>query len=422
MECRCRPKTCSVPDQKSPLSEGVTRLSVSSLTQDRIVNVDALRGFALLGILLVNIMAFSSAFYGAEIPDPVFSSPVDQGARFLIACLFETKFYLLFSFLFGYSFTLQMQSAEKAGKSFLPRLLRRQAGLWIIGIVHAVLLFHGDILTTYAVLGVVLLMLRNQDEARILKLAKWLVIGTALLWIIMALLAASEPPSGNPDAIRANADAVALAYRSSPATVIGQHIEELSTIWMVIGLIQAPCALAMFLLGLAAGKRQVFLRFDDYKWLFRRLLAGGIAIGLPGAIFYGWCSVYLIGSIWDMAGLAVGILTAPFLTGAYIAGAMFLFQSVNGKSLSGLLAPAGRMALSNYLLQSAICATLFYAYGFGLIGMTAPMTGIFIALGIFGVQLILSTWWMSRFQYGPLEWLLRFVTIAARPRWRKQHP
>lgn len=118
--------------------------------------VDALRGFALLGILVVNIASFASTYYGLGIPDPMALSLADRGASFVRAFVFETKFYLLFSFLFGYSFTLQMRSAERGGKAFVPRMVRRHVGLWVIGVVHAVLLYYGDILTTYAVLGAVL--------------------------------------------------------------------------------------------------------------------------------------------------------------------------------------------------------------------------------------------------------------------------
>ncbi|MEG1053463.1 MAG: DUF418 domain-containing protein, partial [Janthinobacterium sp.] len=118
----------------------------------RIADVDALRGCALFGILVVNIGAFATPWFGLGLTDPAFHGGVDRATHFLVALLFETKFYLLFSFLFGYSFTLQMQAAARADAPFVPRMLRRQAGLWLIGALHAVFLFHGDILTTYAVL------------------------------------------------------------------------------------------------------------------------------------------------------------------------------------------------------------------------------------------------------------------------------
>lgn len=114
----------------------------SPLPAQRQSLVDALRGFALLGILVVNLVAFASPYYGLGIPDPNAQSYADQAAALLIAGLFETKFYLLFSFLFGYSFTLQMESAQRAGASFVPRILRRLLGLWVIGLLHALFLYH----------------------------------------------------------------------------------------------------------------------------------------------------------------------------------------------------------------------------------------------------------------------------------------
>lgn len=387
-------------------------------THRRITHVDALRGFALFGILVVNISAFASAYYGLGVVDPAFAGPLDQAVRFLIALLFETKFYLLFSFLFGYSFTLQMQSAERAGEAFVPRLLRRQAGLWVIGLAHAVLLFHGDILTTYAMLGIVLLWLRNITEARALRLAFWLVAGTALCWAALGvLLLVLRNPALDPALALAEGKATMAAYRGTPASVISQHLKDLGEVWVVIGLMQGPCALAMFLVGLAAGKRELFLRLDQYRPLARRLLVAGLVFGLPGAAFYGWSAVYRAGTLWELPGLALGLLTAPLLTGAYVALAMAAFRK--SSRLRAMLAPAGRMALSNYLFQSLVCAVIFYAYGLGAMGQVSPLGGFLLAVAIFATQLLLSRWWMGCFSYGPLEWLLRAVTIAAWPRMRK---
>ena len=118
----------------------------------RLAQVDALRGFALFGILVVNIGVFASPFYANGITDPTFSGAWDVAVRWLVAWLFETKFYLLFSFLFGYSFTLQMSAAERGGAAFGPRFLRRLVGLALLGLAHAVLFYQGDILLTYCLL------------------------------------------------------------------------------------------------------------------------------------------------------------------------------------------------------------------------------------------------------------------------------
>ncbi|MCI3182201.1 DUF418 domain-containing protein [Caulobacter sp. CCUG 60055] len=390
---------------------------MNATQNDRLAVVDALRGFALLGILMVNIGAFSSTFYGLEIPDPKFVAPFDRAVQFAISALFETKFYLLFSFLFGYSFTLQMSSSERTGRPFAPQILRRLATLWVIGLIHAALLYHGDILTTYALLGLVLLAARRTDDRLLLSAAGLLVLVTALCWASLATLQGLKPEPLNPAAILAEAQAEAEIFRGSPAAVVAQHLRELSSVWGIVAFIQAPCALAMFLLGLVAGRRKALARVDEHLPKLRLLLAAGLAVGLPGALFYAWTSVFAPGA--TLAGLAVGVLTAPALTGAYLAGAVLLFTSQAGARLRDALAPAGRMALSNYLSQSFVCAMIFYGYGLGWIGRTSPSQTTLIALALFAIQLFVSRWWMDRFAYGPLEWLLRAATTAAWPPWRK---
>ena len=387
----------------------------------RIADVDALRGCALFGILAVNIGAFATPWFGLGLTDPAFHGGVDRATHFLVALLFETKFYLLFSFLFGYSFTLQMQAAARAGAPFAPRMLRRQAGLWLIGALHAVILFHGDILTTYAVLGIVLLALHRCGERTALALAAILLTVCVAFWAWMAWLQGLQPPGGAEHvvAMARQAAAALAAYQGTPATIVAQHLRELREIWIVLLLVQAPCALAMFLCGLAAGKREMLLHASDYLPLRRRLLWAGALAGLPGAALYAWTSVYGQSQAWQVAGLATGLATAPLLAGAYLALALALFERLRDGMLFALLADTGRMALSNYLLQSAICALLFLAYGARLMGGVSPPGALALAVAIFCLQLPLSRWWLRHHAYGPVEWLLRALTIAAWPRWRR---
>jgi uncharacterized protein len=382
----------------------------------RIHEVDALRGFALFGILVVNLTAFASAYYGSGVADPAFASEFDRAILWLVAWLFETKFYLLFSFLFGYSVALQLGAAERAGKAFLPRMLRRQAGLWLIGLGHAVLLFYGDILTTYAVLGVVLLALRNQSDDRLAAIAFWLIALTAAAWAGVALLVALTGETGDKLAAVQEALAAEAAYRRSAAAVIAENLRHLGTTWVALGLMQAPCALAMFCLGLVASRHQLLARFGQHRALGQRLIVLALFVGLPAAGLYASAAVFQTGTAYEIAGLALGLLTAPLLTGGYVAVLLRLFATSAGQRLCRLLAPAGRMALSNYLLQSTVAAFIFYAYGLGLIGRLAPGTVLLIAAGIFAGQLGLSALWLKRFAYGPLEWVLRALTIASWPR------
>ena len=382
--------------------------------------VDALRGFALLGILVVNIASFSSTYYGVGIPDPMAQSVLERAALLVRTLVFETKFYLLFSFLFGYSFTLQMQSAERGGKAFAPRMGRRLVGLWVLGLVHAVVLYHGDILTTYAVLGAVLLMLRRRSDLFMARAAVFLVLATSLLWAGIGYLLVKAGVSNDTRTAYADAVAALAAYRGTPFTVIVQHLRELSQIWWITGLVQAPTALAMFFAGFIAGRRELFANADAYRPLFKRLLRWGLVIGLPGAALYAFPSIRLDNPVRELYGLAATLLTAPFLTAAYAAGLVLLMLSPRGRVLEAMLAPAGRMALTNYLMQSLVCAWLFLAYGLRWIGTVGPTAATGIAFAIFAAQLVLSRWWLGRFVYGPVEWVLRAFTNLELPPMRRK--
>jgi uncharacterized protein len=388
--------------------------------EERQQMVDALRGFALLGILVVNIASFASTYYGLGVPDPLAVSLAERCASFVRAFLFETKFYLLFSFLFGYSFTLQMRAAERGGKPFVPRMARRLVGLWVIGVLHAVLLYYGDILTTYAVLGAVLLLLRRRADVFMACAAVALVLLVSLAWAGVGHMYSQVDMQMATQAAYAEAAAAQAAYRATPALVVLQHLRDLSQVWWVTALVQAPEALAMFFAGFIAGRRGLLAHPQAHRKLLRRVVGWGLAIGLPGALAYALPALRLNDAVRELSGLAVTLLTAPFLAAAYAAGMLLVFQAGPGRVLAQWLAPAGRMALSNYLLQSLVCAWIFLAYGLRWVGTVGPLASFAIALAIFAGNLALSRWWMHRFTYGPAEWLLRAFTNLELPPLRRR--
>ena len=381
----------------------------------RIADVDALRGFALLGILQVNIMAFASVFYGLPTGEPEQSFGFNDLVHLFISTIFEMKFYLLFSFLFGYSVTLQMQSAVRAGEPFIPRFLRRQAGLWVIGLLHAVLLFHGDILSTYAILGVVLLLWRNSADRTLIKSAVWLFSITAILWASLGVLQWMVGEMQDPAQDLLNAQYAYTAYTGGFGSVIMQHLNELKLMWLILLLIQAPCALAMFLLGFLAGKHQFLAQPDQYRPYLEPAVKAGLFIGLPASLITALTALLSTGTYWEIFGLALSLVTAPFLTFGIIALMLKFFGTERGLFWRDALAPAGRMALSNYLLQSLICGFIFYGYGLALIDQTTAIGNVLIGVLIFAFQLCFSHWWMKHYYYGPLEWLLRALTIGRWP-------
>ncbi|MGA5163941.1 DUF418 domain-containing protein [Streptomyces pseudogriseolus] len=381
-------------------------------TPTRLLDVDALRGFALFGILVVNLAYFASGYPFHLVADPAHGSWLDDSVEFGVRLLFEMKFYLLFSFLFGYSFTLQLAAAGRAGANFTARFVRRLGGLFVLGGLHAVLLFQGDILTTYALLGLVLLAV-HRIQPRTAVIAAGAIVGVVAVGAAVAALAGVELVTDQEAALaagRASTDALAGGLGS----VIGEHLRSLPTMAGSLA-VQGPLALAAFLVGLAAGRRKLLADgVGRHTGALRRLELVGYPIGLAGALVFA-----IGGGTTNLAGLAVSILTAPLLVSAYVATLLRVFATPRGGRLARALAPAGRMALSSYLGQSLLGVLIFTGVGLGLTGDTPPAVVPVVAVGIFAVQLELSRRWLARYRYGPAEWVLRAVTNAERPRMRR---
>jgi len=385
---------------------------------DRLRNVDALRGFALFGILAVNIWAFADPYYASPESNPAFDSGLDHVVRFTVSLLFETKFYLLFSFLFGYSFTLQMAAAERAGTAFLPRMLRRQSGLLAIGLVHGAVLYYGEILSTYAILGLILLACRHISPRRAVQIGVGLVAAVGVVWMLLGLLTLAE---GGGEGVAASDAAVKLtAFGGDAAATLGFHSGHLPETISALVALQAPSAMAMFFFGFAAGRVQAFADPDRFRPLMRRILVFGLPVGLIGALAYALAAAYAPGGGVETFAFGLGQLTAPMLTASYVVAGVMLFRTAPGRRIESALAPMGTIALTNYLLQSLVLGVLFTGYGFGLIDRMPPLAVLTAVPAIFATQLVLSRWWLRGHRYGPAEWALRAITIAGIPPWRRR--
>ncbi|MCR1781448.1 DUF418 domain-containing protein [Nocardioides carbamazepini] len=386
----------------------------------RLAHVDGLRGFALLGILVVNITYLASAYHGTGLEDPGTDDPLGHGVRWLVATLFEAKFFLLFSFLFGYSFTLQIDSATRSGARFGPRFLRRLAGLFALGALHAVLLFPGDILTLYALLGLVLLAVRDLAPRAAVRTAVVVLVVTALAYGALALAVHQAGGGGTiPAGTAEHAAAATEALRGDPGSVIGVHLDQLPDVAFLLLFFQAPSAFAAFLVGLAVGRRRALADPGALLPLLRRLQVAGFTVGLAGGLVYAHASLRHPESAYQVLALGIDVLTAPLLAAAYGATMLRLFDTRRGQQALAAFAPAGRMSLTNYLGQSLVCALLFTGYGAGLVGRVHPAGVAAIAIILFVVQLAVSRWWLRGHAYGPLEWLLRAWTVLGVPPWRR---
>jgi uncharacterized protein len=371
-----------------------------------------LRGFSLLGILVVNIAFLASGYRMAGLAEPAFDTSLDWGVRWLVTLFLENKFYLLFSFLFGYSFTLQLDSAERQGRAFVPMFLRRLAGLFLLGLAHAVLLFPGDILTTYAAVGLALLVLRRIRPRTAVLLAVALTVLLALGFVLLALLAMAGL-----DTTGTVTDGAAEAAKSDTALggvfwqIVGEHLRKLSLIIVARVLFQGPAVLAACLIGMAVGKLGVLRDLSAHTATLRRLQWTGYTVGLAGALFYTLSAWN--GTVHKFWGEAVDLVTAPLLAAAYAATFLRVLPYV--PRIARALAAPGRMALSNYLAQSLICALIFTGYGMALVDRVSPPLEMVLAAGIFVAQVLYSHRWLKSHRYGPVEWLLRFLTYWRRP-------
>lgn len=377
----------------------------------RVHDVDALRGFALLGIFIVNITFMSSAYPGNLVDDPAFAAPLDDVARFTVAALFSMKFYLLFSFLFGYSFVLQMESAERVGTAFAPRMLRRALGLFVLGAAHIVLLYGGDVLTTYAVVCVVLLAMHHVRDRTALRTAGVIYAVVVLSLLISALFLDSSAFMPTRTEALASAAAQTQAMLGSPADIIGHHVSGLGLLVLQAVSLQGPTALAMFLLGMVAARRRLFTDLGGQAPLLRRIQWIGFPVGLAGGIAY--AALGADGNTWATT---ISVVTAPLLTAAYVATLLRVMHSPHTSWVRSALSPVGRVALTNYLAQSAAGVLLFTGVGLGLAGQVSPPALIVLAVVVFAGQTAVSAWWLKNHRYGPAEYALRWFTTWSRPR------
>jgi uncharacterized protein len=376
----------------------------------RVLDVDAVRGFALLGIFAVNVTFMASGFPGNLVTDPQFGSALDHVVRALSSVFVDMKFYVLFSFLFGYSFTLQMAAAGRAGASFRARMLRRIGGLFAIGALHTVFLYGGDVLMTYAVACLALLWMRKVKDRTAL------VVAAGLYAVVLAGLVAgaflidrSAFLPGEAEA-RANGEAATQALLGGWSANIGEHLGGLPLLILQAVTLQGPTALALFLLGMVAGRRRWLARVGGGEPALRRVQRIGFPVGLLGAVVY-----TAAGGNGNSLGVAASVLTAPLLTAAYVATLLRIMHSPRAAFVRSALAPAGRMSLSNYIGQSAIGLIAFSGIGFGLAGALSPVELFGFVAVTFAGQLAVSALWLRRFRYGPLEWALRWLTNGQRP-------
>lgn len=392
---------------------------IDSDNQNRLRVLDVLRGFALAGILIINAMSILAV--NGSTPAFTVDIPVaDRTLQDLILFFIESKFFTLFSLLFGIGFAIQIQSAERQGNAFLPRISRRMFGLLLFGLLHIVLLWDGDILVIYAITGTLLILFRKTTYTRIRRwvISLLAVPGVLVLAILIYTLIARLSASGAETFAKSDAS-LAKEFANTDATqkllqngFIEGITERFHTYLELSPLLfsRIPTVLAMFLIGLYLGRSNFIRQLPEKLEILKKVRYWGLTIGfslmfliVAGTKFLPAVSA-LIAIIEDQ------YLAGPILCLGYASALTLAFLKNPNRKIYEYFSKVGRMALTNYLTQSLVLT--FLAYGWGL-GLALKLNG-FQVLGIsfllYVAQVILSGLWLSKFKYGPFEWIWRCIT------------
>jgi uncharacterized protein len=397
----------------------------------RLEHVDLVRGYALLGVLLVNInywfrapqqLAAQHAWPGA----------LDRVAEVVLRVGFATKSLTLFSMLFAVGLSMQRESILAKGMNWGAYVSRRLAALAVIGVLHLLFVWHGDILTQYVVTALLILPFLKRKP----KTLSWWVgalFGLMATGVVVAslVMVSKRPTAGAPSFNATQASwARELIYGYAQTSWLAVTRTRLWD-WGQSMRMAMPNALILlffnFLLGLWIWSRGVLQDPAAHRKTIGRVAAWGIGLGIVASLPVAFVST-LQAFQRDHRALAKAIIVARVLCqffGAMVlavgigAALVWLWQNRKWRELLRPLTAVGRMGLTNYILQSVICSFVFYGWGLGLYNRVGPALGALMGLGIFAVQVAFSGWWLKRFHFGPLEWAWRSISYGRAARFRR---
>lgn len=402
------------------------------LPDERINVLDALRGFAIFGIFIINIRVFTGYSYMLdEAKSGLLLSGWNSAFDWLHTVFFGGKFYTLFSLLFGIGFAIQFIRASSTDRSFKLHFSRRLFFLLLIGIVHLWGIWFSDILVIYALCGYLLLFFKEFSNRALLWTAflilllpglhawylnfagggytNWLYQQLSEAWASVGLPQASEEY----DTFQMR-DVVEIVQSESWATVFSfNYVGPLLRVYMVALDGRLFKVLAVFVIGLWTGRKLMLHKLHEQTSFLKKIVLVGFAVGLPLNFLYGMDNPT---KFTDSSFILVKDAMAPFgyvsLTAAYVASFMLLYLTRLRSLMTSLFNAVGKTALSNYILQSIIGILLFYEVGLGLGEKLGAAHLTLAAVLIFSFQIVMSKMWLNWYRYGPLEWFWRVLTYG----------
>lgn len=372
----------------------------------RVSTIDGMRGFSLFGILLANMLIFQYGLFGKDAIEFFSLSSTDLGAYNAIKVLVEGSFMPIFTFLFGYSMVKMKESLERKGVKVKRYFVRRFLLLWFLGFLHSHFLWEGDILAFYGMMGFFLLLFLNRKK-------KTLMIWGVLLLVITSLMGYGGPIE---ETVKEKEQATHYyettlkVYGSGTYTEIMNHrLNELPPlgvpeeffvfIFLLLPFISAP----LFLFGMYAAKANWFANPLSERSMYLK----GILLFLPIGILLKMFPYIAPEHNWAGVGAAIG---QSLLSLGYIFLFAYSYTKVPKWRVLNVFEQVGKLSLTNYLMQTVICTTIFYGYGFGQFGKLGMLNSIILALGIYAFQAAASYYYLQKFKRGPIETLLRIWT------------
>lgn len=380
--------------------------TVPTTPSERLEALDILRGIALFGVMAINLIAaFRISLFQRYAPDYLPDSTLDSVLTTLLWIFIETKALAIFTILFGVGLAIQVERLG-APDNARPLLIRRLLILLIIGLVHMLLIWPGDILTWYAIAGLIALSLLFGSRERLVNGA--LIFGA----IYVALLLIWPLPEMNADMIRAyNADALRAHRSGSFIQVLLVHwrtVPEVAT-WNIHAL---PETVALFLLGAWIWRSDIVQHADANRRLLKTVAWLGCLAGF---------TLMVAGVTADYAsGRASALLTLSTIALAlgYSAIVVLITSGPRGQKWLAWAAPLGRMAFTNYLAQSVIFALIFFGYGLRMYNRLSVAATLAVGIAVYTLQAVVSAWWLRHHRFGPMEWLWRSAMYGTLQPWR----
>jgi uncharacterized protein len=399
---------------------------------ERIIDLDILRGIALFGILVVNLYLFSNPIAIAAAESNLWTEWYNQAFLFFSRVFFEGKFITLFSFLFGLGFYIFTERLKEKGLHERRVFFRRMLLLFVIGMLHAWLIWAGDILAPYALSGIIIMLFLYRTDKTI---KVWIGIFAGGFLFLFSLLVgltmwamsmpevAADVEIGFMEVSKEFQELLVRGYEvyssGTYTEMIAYRSEEISFVWsgMFFTPMGIPYIIATFLFGFLIGRQGLLQKPKLLRSLLipRRwkMLILGLLLSLVYATTYLYSDpVFFDG--WTLLQTFSIMIGAPLLMLGYCGFILHWLNENRATSFLNRFAPVGRMALTNYILQSLICTSIFYGYGLGLIGRFPPIFILPLAAIIFVLQVYASEWYFNKYKMGPLEKLWRMGTYLKR--------